>query len=99
MIVPIFLTFIVEPSAGWINEEWGKGVDVVKEVGWGVMWLQHAESKSQGEEVPGKTERTEEDALPKRDITTWLTIASKSTADKMTLDPDAWPEGAAGDDE
>jgi hypothetical protein len=65
--------------------------------------LQHAESKSQREEVPGKTERTEEDALPERDITTWLTIASKSAADKMTLDPEAWPkeateEGAAGDE-
>jgi hypothetical protein len=60
-------------------------------------------AKSQGEEVPGKTERTKEDALPERDITTWLTITLKSTADKMTLDPDAWPEeatveGAAGDE-
>jgi hypothetical protein len=65
--------------------------------------LQQAESKSQGEEVPGKTERTKEDALLERDIMTWLTIASKSAADKMTLDPDAWPkgatiEGAAGDE-
>jgi hypothetical protein len=50
--------------------------------------LQQTESKCQGEEVPSKTERTEEDALPEQDITTWLTIASKSTADNMTLDPD-----------
>jgi hypothetical protein len=56
--------------------------------------LQQAESKSQGEEVLGKTERIEEDALPERDIMTWLTIASKSAADKMTLDPEAWPEEA-----
>jgi hypothetical protein len=59
--------------------------------------------KEQGEEVPGKTERIEEDALPEQDITTWLTIASKSAVDKMTLDPEAWPEeaieeGAAGDE-
>jgi hypothetical protein len=65
--------------------------------------LQQAESKSQGEEVPGKTERTEEDALPEQDIKTWLSIASKSAADKITLDPDAWPEeatveGAVGDE-
>jgi hypothetical protein len=65
--------------------------------------LQQAESKSQGEEVPGKTERIEEDALPERDIMTWLTIASKSATDKMTLDPNAWPEeateeGVAGDE-
>ena len=56
--------------------------------------MQQAESKSQGEEVPGKTERTKEDALPEGDRTTWLTIASKSAADKVTLDLDAWPEGA-----
>ena len=65
--------------------------------------MQQAESKSQGEEVPSKTERTEEDALPKRDRMAWLTIASKSAADKVTLDPDAWPEeateeGVAGDE-
>jgi hypothetical protein len=65
--------------------------------------LQQAESKSQGEEVPGKIERTEEDALLERDIMTWLTIASKSATDKMTLDPNAWPEeateeGATGDE-
>ena len=65
--------------------------------------MQQAESKSQGEEVFGKTERTEEDALLERDRTTWLTIASKSAADEVTLDPDAWPEeaieeGAAGDE-
>ena len=65
--------------------------------------MQQAESKNQGEEVLGKTERIEEDALPERDRTIWLTIASKSAADKVTLDPDAWPEeateeGAAGDE-
>ena len=94
MIVPIFLTFIVDPSDVRINEEWGEGADVVNEVGWGVMWLQQAELKSQGEEVSGKIERTKEDALPKWDRTTWLTIASKSAVDKVTLDPDAWPEEA-----
>jgi hypothetical protein len=65
--------------------------------------LKQADSKSQGEKVPGKTERTEEDVLPERDITTWLTIASKLATDKVTLDPDAWPakateEGVAGDE-
>ena len=65
--------------------------------------MQQVESKSQGEEVPGKTERKKEDALPERDRTTWLTIASKSVADKVTLDPNAWPEeateeGAVGDE-
>ena len=64
---------------------------------------QQAESKSQGEEVPGKTERIEEDALPERDRMTWLTIASKLAADKVTLDPNAWleeetKEGAARDE-
>ena len=51
--------------------------------------MQQADSKSQGEEVPGKTERTKEDALPEQDRTTWLTISSNSVADKVTLDPDA----------
>ena len=65
--------------------------------------MQQEESKSQGQELPSKTERTEEDALPERDRTTWLTIASKSVVDKVTLDPDAWleeatEEGAAGDE-
>ena len=65
--------------------------------------MQQAESKSQGEEVPGKTQRKQEDALLERHRTTWLTIASKSAADKVTLDPDAWPEeaieeGEAGDE-
>jgi hypothetical protein len=46
------------------------------------------------EEVPGKTERTKEDALPERDRTTWLTVVSKSAIDKVILDPDVWPEGA-----
>jgi hypothetical protein len=50
--------------------------------------MQQAESKSQEEKVPDKTERIEEDALPKRDRMTWLTIASKLAVDKMTPDPD-----------
>jgi hypothetical protein len=40
-------------------------------------------------EVPGKTEKTDKDALPKRARKTWLTIASKLATDKVTLDPDA----------
>ena len=52
------------------------------------------EPRGKGEKVPGKTERAEEDTLPERARTTWLTIASKSVADKVTLDPDAWPEEA-----
>jgi hypothetical protein len=56
--------------------------------------LQQAGSKSQGEEVPSKTKRAEEDALPERARTTWLMIAAKSAVDKVTLDPDAWPEEA-----
>ena len=56
--------------------------------------MQQAESKSQGEKVPGKIERAEEDALPKQARTTLLTIASKSAIDKVTLDPNTWPEEA-----
>jgi hypothetical protein len=58
------------------------------------MWLQQAESRSQGEEVLGKTERAEEDTLPEQARTTWLMIALKSVANKVTLDPGAWPEEA-----
>jgi hypothetical protein len=60
--------------------------------------LQQVESKSQREEVPGKIEGAEEDALPKRDKTTWLTIVSKSAADNVILDPDAWPKGTTEDE-
>jgi len=43
----------------------------------------------------GKTERTGEDALPKR-ARTWLIIASKSAGDKVRADPVESPEEAAG---
>ena len=56
--------------------------------------MQQALSKSQGEEVPGKTEKIEEDALPERNRMILLTIASKSTIYKVTLDPDVPPEVA-----
>jgi hypothetical protein len=57
--------------------------------------LQQAESKSQEEDLHGKTERTKEDVLPER-ARTWLIIASKSGGDKVKADPVESPKGAAG---
>jgi hypothetical protein len=48
--------------------------------------LQQAESKSQEEDLPGKMERTEEDALPEQ-VRSWLIIASRSAGDKVRADP------------
>lgn len=57
--------------------------------------MQQAESKSQEKDLPGETERTEEDALPKR-ARTWLIIASRSAGDKVRADPVESSEEAAG---
>jgi hypothetical protein len=67
---------------------------VVNEEAYGVIWLQQAESKSQEEDLPSKTERTEEDALPER-ARTWLIITSKSAGDKVRADHVESPEEAA----
>jgi hypothetical protein len=62
---------------------------VVNEEEYGVIWLQQAESKSQEEDLPSKTERTER-------ARTWLIIASKSAGDKVRADHVESPEEAAG---
>jgi hypothetical protein len=56
--------------------------------------LQQAESKSQEEDLPGKTKRTKEDVLPEQ-ARTWLIIASKSAGDKVGENPVDSPKGAA----
>jgi hypothetical protein len=88
-------TVIEEPSAVWIKDVCDGGVEEVNEEAYGVIWLQQAESKSQNEDLPGKTERTEEDALLER-ARTWLIIASRSAGDKVRVDPVESPEEAAG---
>jgi hypothetical protein len=60
------------------------------------MWLQQAESKSQDEDLPGKTKRTEEDALLER-ARTRLMIASQLARDKVRVDPEDSPDGEAGE--
>jgi hypothetical protein len=56
--------------------------------------LQHAELKSQKEDLPGKTKRTKEDALLNQ-ARTWLIIASKLAGDKVGANPEELPKGAA----
>lgn len=65
----IVLTIIVEPSTMWITYECGGDADVVNVDGYGVMWLKKAESKSQEEDLLGKSERKTKDALPEHDKT------------------------------
>jgi hypothetical protein len=89
-------TVIEDPSAVWIKDVWGGGTEVVNEEAYGVMWLQQAEWKSWEEDLPGKTEKIDEDALPER-ARTWLIIASKLVGDKVRADPGDLPEGTAGE--
>jgi hypothetical protein len=88
-------TVIEASSAVWIKDVCDGGVEVVNGEAYGVIWLQQAESKSQEEDLPGKTERIEEDALPER-ARTWLIIASKSAGDKVRADPVELLEEATG---
>ena len=51
----------MEPLAMWILRGCGAGSSWENKDGWGVMWLQQAESISQEEgDIPDETEREEE---------------------------------------